>query len=437
MKINPKSEKGAITLVVLTGMLLLTAFLMSMYIQLSNKAQTTAETTEKIAQRYNNIEQANMIYDSYFTDTNIIPIYTREQLAQIGSGEQVLINNKVYTFSTDGYYIIQKDLDLGGWYDENTSSWTGEQWEPITSDFTGTLDGLGHTISGLYIDKPEGENQGLFGILEGTVKNLRIIDGYVNGMSYVGAIAGQNGNIEENTKGIIENCYSEIKIECSNMLIGGFCGNNNGIIKNSCSKSNLIGAATGKGGISGQNNGPGIIENCYNFGILSDNGSYIGGISGSNNGTIINSYNIGNIKSGSYIGGIVGVGRGKINSCYNKGNIEGNSYVGGICGYTMSQLELSNSYNVGKITGSKNVGKIIGYNNDKGATIKYCYYLGTTEDKAFGSNSATVLECLPKSEEELKDENIINLLNTDLETSVWVADTENKNEGYPILYWQK
>ena len=49
MKINPKSQKGAITLIVLVTMLFLIAFLMSMYIRISNKAQTSAETTEEIA----------------------------------------------------------------------------------------------------------------------------------------------------------------------------------------------------------------------------------------------------------------------------------------------------------------------------------------------------------------------------------------------------
>ena len=39
MKINPKSQKGAITLVVLVAMLFLTAFLMSMYIRIANKAR--------------------------------------------------------------------------------------------------------------------------------------------------------------------------------------------------------------------------------------------------------------------------------------------------------------------------------------------------------------------------------------------------------------
>ena len=155
MRVNLKSEKGAITLVVLVAMLFLLTFLMSIYIGIANKAQTSAENTKEIAEKYNNIGEAQTIYDNYFADTEVIPIYTREQLEKIASGEQVTINGKVYTFSANGYYTLQNDLDLGGYYDETTGTWTaadGDEWTPLTSTFTGTLDGLGNTITGLYIN---------------------------------------------------------------------------------------------------------------------------------------------------------------------------------------------------------------------------------------------------------------------------------------------
>ena len=214
MKINPKSQKGAITLVVLVGMLFLTAFLMSMYIAIANRAQNSAETTKQIQQQYNNLNEANAIYDSYFADTDIIPIYTKEQLAKIGSEEQVLINNKVYTFSVDGYYTIQNDLELGGVYNENTETWSGTEWTPLTNEFTGTLDGLGHTITGLYINNSE-DNQGLFGTLKGTVKNLNIKGSYIKGNSYVGSIAGKN-------EGEIINCYNTSAIIGNTNVTGGY-----------------------------------------------------------------------------------------------------------------------------------------------------------------------------------------------------------------------
>lgn len=203
MKISLKSEKGAITLVVLVAMLFLMAVLMSIYIGIANKAQISAENTKQISKQYNNIEEAEAIYNSYFADTNIIPIYTRKQLEKIGSGEPITINGKIYTFTVNGYYILQNDLDLGGYYDEATGSWIAEEpWVPLSSTFTGTLDGLGHTISGMYINNSDESNQGLFGELKGTVKNVNIMDGYISGLSNIGAIAGKNN-------GTITNCYDK------------------------------------------------------------------------------------------------------------------------------------------------------------------------------------------------------------------------------------
>lgn len=205
MKINLKSEKGAITLIVIVAMLLLTTLLMNMYIITANKAQTSAETTKQIAEKYNNIEDAEDMYASYFTDTDVIPIYTREQLEKIGSGEQITIYGKIYTFAPNAKYILQNDLDLGGYYDETTKTWTvtsGKEWVPITDKFTGILDGLGHKISGIYINKPTESNQGLFGTLKGTVRNLKMTNGYIKGKNNTGAIAGTN-------EGTIEDCYYE------------------------------------------------------------------------------------------------------------------------------------------------------------------------------------------------------------------------------------
>ena len=241
MKINPKSQKGAITLVVLVAMLFLTAFLMSMYIGIANKAKTSAETTKQIQEKYNNIEEAKAIYDSYFVDAEVIPIYTKEQLKKIGLGEQVTVNGKIYTFSPNAYYTIQNDLDLGGYYNETTGSWTAEEeWMPLTSSFTGVLDGLGNTITGLYINDAEASYQGLFGTLKGTVKNLKLFGSYISANEYVGAIAGLN-------EGTIENCYNKATVVGAN-YVGGIAGNLSSDIINCYNTGSIIGTTNVTGG---------------------------------------------------------------------------------------------------------------------------------------------------------------------------------------------
>lgn len=97
-------------------------------------------------------------------------------------------------------------MDLGGYYDEATATWKADEpWTPLPDTFTGILDGLGHTITGLYIDDAEATNQGLFGTLKGTVKNLKLSGSYINAKEYIGGIAGLNeGTIENcNDKGVI------------------------------------------------------------------------------------------------------------------------------------------------------------------------------------------------------------------------------------------
>lgn len=241
MKINPKSEKGAITLVVIVAMLFLTTFLMSLYIGIANKARISAETTKQIAEKYNNIDEVEAIYDSYFADTDIIPIYTREHLEKIGSGQQVEVNGKIYNFSSNAYYTLKNDIDLGGYYDESTETWVADKpWTPLPSTFTGVLDGLGNTIIGLYINNTNASKQGLFGTLKGTVKNLNILGSYVKAKDYVGAIAGLN-------EGTIENCNNKATVTGTN-YVGGIAGNLTENIVNCYNTGNIIADTNVTGG---------------------------------------------------------------------------------------------------------------------------------------------------------------------------------------------
>ena len=250
MKINPKSQKGAITLIVLVTMLFLTAFLMTMYIRLANKAGISAETTAEIAKRYNNIGDIDNKYGELVEDPNkntIIPITNKEQLSAIGSNTYKEVNGKLYLFSKTGNYVLQDNIDLGG-DPEDEDTW----WTPLTDEFTGVLDGLGYTISGLYIDDDEAEEpQGLFGTLNGIVRNLNIENSSITGNQFVGAIAGINGE-----EALIENCYNKATVRGTD-YVGGIAGLNavneedstiHGKIKDCKNTGNIIGDTHVTGG---------------------------------------------------------------------------------------------------------------------------------------------------------------------------------------------
>lgn len=101
---------------------------------------------------------------------------------------------------------LTADIDLS----RLSKDGTGSNWMPIDSistPYQGIFDGDGHTVSGLVINRPDADCQGLFGCIgkEGspaTVKNLTV-KGTVTGNKYNGGIVGYS------SYSIITNCTYE------------------------------------------------------------------------------------------------------------------------------------------------------------------------------------------------------------------------------------
>ncbi|MCL2341832.1 MAG: LamG domain-containing protein [Firmicutes bacterium] len=110
---NAKSEKGAVTLLVLVTMLFFVAFLITTYMILANKARSQKEVTDQTRQIYNSVS-AEEAYRSYFGD-NIVPIYTKEQLFDIGTNKQVQVSEaggKIYNFVANATYVLMSNLQF-------------------------------------------------------------------------------------------------------------------------------------------------------------------------------------------------------------------------------------------------------------------------------------------------------------------------------------
>ena len=181
-----------------------------------------------------------------------------------------------------------------GTYTSGSSGKTAEEWTPIgkyTNDndktpYTGTFDGQGHTIKGLYVNSASDAYVGLFGCLESAAVRNLTVDGYVQGCNTVGGIAGYASNAA------IENC------------------------SNHCS---VTGSSTSKiGGIAGLNFDGAKIIDCYNVGTIRNSNVYeaCGGIVWGNAGTVSNCYNVGTISGNVYDGEIVGSNSGTVENCY-------------------------------------------------------------------------------------------------------------------------
>ncbi len=113
--------------------------------------------------------------DPYFigqgTEKGPFLIATAEQLVKLAE----LVNKGDTTYNS-AYYRLMADIDLSVYDNSNTSFNGGRGWVPIGKSgrsFSGTFDGDGHTITGLYIDDAGMSGAGLLGYVSGgTIKNI-------------------------------------------------------------------------------------------------------------------------------------------------------------------------------------------------------------------------------------------------------------------------
>ena len=299
-----------------------------------------------------------------------------------------------------------------------------------TKNFFGTFDGNNNFINNLYINvtsDAEFEKRGLFANNHGTIKDLKLtnVNLYLK-ISKGGQIAGIAG--QNSSTGTINNCIvsGNIKMEGSTS-VGG--------ITTYCS---------------------GKINNCGNYANIyfynSSNDVNAGGIftTSNANSEFINCYNKGNISvmengGNAYLGGIGSMTSGKMKNCYNTGNISGETggllRVGGIIGQINQGATVNYCYSIGTMKGNqateKSIGMIIGRN--LGGTTQNIYYKKVDETPGIGvvvGNGSEDESLMQKTEEQMKEDSFVDLLNSGNEEVVWKKDTSNINNGYPVLEWE-
>ena len=212
------------------------------------------------------------------------------------------------------------------------------KWTPIGQSFkaySGTFDGQGHTISGLW-HWWSTDYIGLFGNNEGTIKNLGVVDSYLSGHENVGGVCGKNG-------GSLTNCYNTGTIYGVN-YIGGVCGMNSGSLTNCYNTGNVRGNET-VGGVCGGTNG-GSFTNCYNTGNVQGKKN-VGGVCGRNDG------NHPNFTNCYYLTGTADCGIG------NTEDIEG--FTKAVASTQFTSGEVCHLLNSGKAFGSQAWGQHLNY----------------------------------------------------------------------------
>lgn len=248
-----------------------------------------------------------------------------------------------------GEFVLGADIDLSSYS-------AGEGFIPIaaginsSADFKCEFNGNGHTISNLYINRPDTDNVGLFSLMC-DVKNLCLTNVDVIGGKSTGALMGYAfSNSPE-----ISNCYIA---------------------------SGSVKGTTGVGGLVGRfSDIDGNILNCYSDAEVSGE-TKAGGLLGEiylPNGSVINSFSHGNVTASSdYAGGLIGyTERVSLENCYAEGNITGKRFVGGVVGKAMEVIAV-NCFAKGKVTGTSSVGGFAGSagGSSSGNIIENCYAYG-------------------------------------------------------------
>jgi filamentous hemagglutinin family protein len=252
----------------------------------------------------------------------------------------------------DFRYVLGRDIDANA-----TSTWnSGAGFTPL-AQLNGTLEGLGHDIKNLTINRAS--NIGLFTSIgsSGQVRNLGLTNVTIKGAEAVGALAGSS-------LGALSGVHVSGVVN-GTVRTGGLVGNNRGTISNSHSQADITGKSIA-GGLTGENGGPGLISDSYASGSVSagnpiapvtGNGDgYAGGLAGYSSGTIKRSYASGSTSGNRVAGGLVGENAGIIEDSYAQGSVSGNSYVGGLAGlFTGTGTRISNAYATGAVQGIDNL----------------------------------------------------------------------------------
>ena len=289
------------------------------------------------------------------------------------------------------------------------------KWTPIGTDsskYTGTFDGNGHTISGLYINSTAA-NTGLFGCIgtNAVVKKLTLADSVIRSTkNYTGAITGYIDDAAS-----VTNCHTKNSVQVT--------------------------AAKFTGGIVGYQDDTSTLTRCSNAAEVTG-ANNVGGISGYNwsksSASLTDSYNLGNVSGSNFVGGIcaqIYIG-GTVSDVYNLGTVQatgtaGTPTAGGITG-VFRWGTIKSAYNAGivKATAKGGVaGRLEASSSSR--TVQNVFY--SDEYEAVGNlNGCTIQNgtATAKTSDGLKA-----LTSEDLGDG-FAADTNGINSGYPVLAWQ-
>jgi hypothetical protein len=199
------------------------------------------------------------------------------------------------------YYVLWNDIDC------SSTSFT-----PLGFLFTGTLDGLSHTITGVTISQPTTDDIGLFRRTDptSTIKNLKLADFTITGDTRVGGLVG-----------LADGQVSHVSVDAT------------------------VTGVESVGGIMGHNLFNGVVEKSSTTGGV-EGGAYIGGLTGGNSGIIRDSYSRATVEGDFIVGGFAGSSEGTAQRVYAAGSVTSSdpTVTGGLLGIGVNPGALEGAY---------------------------------------------------------------------------------------------
>ena len=332
-------------------------------------------------------------------DDGLIEIGTVDQLNAIRydlDGDAVMDVPGDWTFYFDAFVDAKKDMGCANGcagyelvsdldFDDPNSyvsgsvdkGWSrgegGAGWEPIGGGddespdgaFLATFDGNGHTVSNLFIHRPDVDGVGLFGYLNGVVSRVGVVDAEVVGNDFVGALAGIAHNF---------------RVRAGHGISGSFA---TGRVTGAYRVGGLVGA-----------NATRVRDSYAAVGVFGED--HVGGLIGYNGLNWINASYATGVVSGRYsVGGLLGWTSAPIIACYATGRVSGTGAassgswcayqaggVGGLIGHSCGGVVFS-SYATGRVSGDRRVGGLIG-TQSASATIRSSYWDVETSGRLVG-----------------------------------------------------
>jgi hypothetical protein len=301
-------------------------------------------------------------------------IKTAEDLAELSA--------KVHEGSSyrDVHFLLVNNIDLTEFLSEDGAGYNdGAGWLPIGSytgaAFSGVFDGAGHTISGLWLNRPEESDTGLFGqIRNAGIYRLNIEATSIIGRTNVGALAGNaRGSIISTCSAVVLHLATDCNIYSNAM--GGLVGdlrstlieNSSAVVIAEISQTQV----TNFGGLTGiavENSriisSSAVVDVVITGGYLIVAGGLTGNVYGGS--TITDSHTEGNLtvtslnnSAGGLVGSIADSGSlisGSFSECF----VSSTHIAGGLAGIVRDEARITNSRATGNISGAEFTGGFAG-----------------------------------------------------------------------------